>query len=130
MRKRSRSRHALQISRKQMGVARLLRPRLTWQHCHQRRRALHQSLQRGLHIRQLFETMHTLGAPAWADDTDLGSADGRRRAHDSVDAHLGAWTADRQADEVAELLTGAGVPAATVIPGRDVVANPPPSANV
>jgi crotonobetainyl-CoA:carnitine CoA-transferase CaiB-like acyl-CoA transferase len=65
-----------------------------------------------------------LGAPAWADDADLRSADGRRRAHDRIDVELATWTADRQPDDVAELLTAAGVPAATVIPGRDVVANP------
>src|SRR5207302_2331359 len=40
-----------------------------------------------------------LGAPAWARDSALSSADGRRNAHDAIDAELVAWTADRVADE-------------------------------
>jgi crotonobetainyl-CoA:carnitine CoA-transferase CaiB-like acyl-CoA transferase len=64
-----------------------------------------------------------LGDPPWARDSRLASADGRRRAHDGVDAELAAWTAARDADEVAETLVAAGVPAATVIPPREVARN-------
>jgi len=65
-----------------------------------------------------------LGDPPWAQDPGLASADGRRRAHDAIDAELETWTAGRDADEVAELLASAGVPAATVIPPREVSRNP------
>lgn len=65
-----------------------------------------------------------LGDPAWARDPALGTADGRRGAHDTIDKELSAWAHDRDADELAELLAAAGVPAAVVIASRDVVANP------
>jgi len=65
-----------------------------------------------------------LDEPEWSSHADLESAQGRLRAHDGIDTELAKWTSDREADDVAELLTGAGVPAATVIAGRDVVANP------
>jgi crotonobetainyl-CoA:carnitine CoA-transferase CaiB-like acyl-CoA transferase len=65
-----------------------------------------------------------LGGPAWADDPRLGTAEGRRVAHDLIDDELRAWTKDRDAEELADLLARAGVPAGVVIPSRDVVHNP------
>jgi crotonobetainyl-CoA:carnitine CoA-transferase CaiB-like acyl-CoA transferase len=65
-----------------------------------------------------------LGEPAWAGDEALVTADGRRAAHDRIDRELARWTATREADEVAEVLVGGGVPAGVVIPSRDVVDNP------
>jgi crotonobetainyl-CoA:carnitine CoA-transferase CaiB-like acyl-CoA transferase len=65
-----------------------------------------------------------LGEPAWADDPRLRTADGRRAAHDLIDDELRWWTKDRDADEIAELLARAGVPAGVVIPAREVVDNP------
>jgi crotonobetainyl-CoA:carnitine CoA-transferase CaiB-like acyl-CoA transferase len=65
-----------------------------------------------------------LGDPEWARDGALASAEGRRSSHDLVDERLTAWTVDRDADEVAEQLAAAGVPAGAVIPARDVVRNP------
>ena len=65
-----------------------------------------------------------LGAPTWADDARLATASGRRAAHDDIDERLSEWCAGRDADEVAECLVAAGVPAATVIASRDVVRNP------
>ena len=62
--------------------------------------------------------------PAWAGDRSLSSAEGRRAAHDRLDAGLTAWTTTRDADEVADSLAAAGVPAAVVIPAREVVHNP------
>jgi crotonobetainyl-CoA:carnitine CoA-transferase CaiB-like acyl-CoA transferase len=65
-----------------------------------------------------------LDDPEWARDPKLASAEGRRSAHDDIDQRLAGWTADRRPNEIADLLVGAGVPAATVIAGRDVVDNP------
>jgi crotonobetainyl-CoA:carnitine CoA-transferase CaiB-like acyl-CoA transferase len=65
-----------------------------------------------------------LGEPAWAIDPRLRTADGRREAQDLIDDELRSWTKDRDADELAELLAGAGVPAGVVIPAREVVDNP------
>ena len=65
-----------------------------------------------------------LGDPAWADDPRLRTAGGRRAAHDLIDDELRSWTKDRDADELAELLARAGVPAGVVIPAREVVDNP------
>jgi crotonobetainyl-CoA:carnitine CoA-transferase CaiB-like acyl-CoA transferase len=65
-----------------------------------------------------------LGEPAWADDPRLRTAGGRRAAHDLIDDELRSWTKDRDAVELAELLTRAGVPAGVVIPAREVVDNP------
>ncbi len=52
------------ISRKQMRITRFLRSRLPRQQGHQRRLALHQMLQRGVHHAQIFERMHALCAAA------------------------------------------------------------------
>jgi len=65
-----------------------------------------------------------LGDPEWSRDRALESVDGRRAAHDRIDEELRAWTAGRDADDAAELLAAAGVPAAVVIPSRDAVHNP------
>jgi crotonobetainyl-CoA:carnitine CoA-transferase CaiB-like acyl-CoA transferase len=65
-----------------------------------------------------------LGEPGWATDPALDTHDGRVAAHDAVDAELARWCAVRDADEIAELLSGAGVPAEVVIPARDIARNP------
>ena len=65
-----------------------------------------------------------LGDPEWAAGADLASADGRRAAHDVIDDALAAWCGTRQAEEAAELLAAAGVPAEVVIAARDMVDNP------
>jgi len=64
-----------------------------------------------------------LGRPAWADDPRLQTADGRREAHDLIDDELRAWTKGRDAEELADLLARAAVPAGAVIPAREVVGN-------
>jgi crotonobetainyl-CoA:carnitine CoA-transferase CaiB-like acyl-CoA transferase len=73
---------------------------------------------------QWYALRMVLGGPAWADDPRLGTAEGRRVAHDLIDDELRAWTKDRDAEELADLLARAGVPAGVVIPSRDVVHNP------
>src|SRR3984885_581954 len=55
------SRH---VSGQQMRIARLLDSRLPRQNFHQRRLALHQLLQGGLHVVERFEMVHALRAPA------------------------------------------------------------------
>jgi crotonobetainyl-CoA:carnitine CoA-transferase CaiB-like acyl-CoA transferase len=55
-----------------------------------------------------------MGSPAWALDPDLGTAAGRRAAHASIDEHLGAWFATRDADAAVTSLWDAGVPVALV----------------
>jgi crotonobetainyl-CoA:carnitine CoA-transferase CaiB-like acyl-CoA transferase len=67
---------------------------------------------------------NVLGDPAWAASTGLDTPEGRRAAHDAIDAQLRAWTADASADELADVFCAAGVPAAAVIASRDVVHNP------
>jgi crotonobetainyl-CoA:carnitine CoA-transferase CaiB-like acyl-CoA transferase len=47
-----------------------------------------------------------------------------RSAHDDLDDALSTWCHDRDADDVAEQLIAAGVPAGVVIAPRDVVHNP------
>ena len=56
-----------------------------------------------------------LGHPAWAADTELCTAAGRRARHDGIDEHLAAWCAQRTSDEIVESLWGAGVPVAKVL---------------
>ncbi len=56
-----------------------------------------------------------LGHPAWAEDPELSTAEGRRARHDDIDEHLGAWCATRTPDEIVESLWGAGVPVAKVL---------------
>lgn len=55
---------------------------------------------------------------AWSTES------GRRADHDRIDALLAGWTAQQDADQLAERLVAAGVPAAAVISGRDVARNP------
>lgn len=62
-----------------------------------------------------------LGRP---DEPHLTTKAGRRAAHDELDERLAGWFAEQDADAAVELLVAAGVPAATVIPSREVVDNP------
>ena len=56
-----------------------------------------------------------LGKPAWSQDPEFGSAAARRKRHDEIDECIGAWTRERAAREVAELLLGQGIPAAELL---------------
>jgi crotonobetainyl-CoA:carnitine CoA-transferase CaiB-like acyl-CoA transferase len=58
---------------------------------------------------------HALGEPGWAGDAALDTTAGRRRAHDRIDEHLGAWCRQRSADEIVATLWPAGVPVAKVM---------------
>jgi len=65
-----------------------------------------------------------LGDPVLADDPRFADAGGRRGAHDELDARISAWSRTLDAEDAAERLCAAGVPAAVVIQARDLVANP------
>ncbi|MFG2754999.1 CaiB/BaiF CoA transferase family protein [Streptomyces wuyuanensis] len=65
-----------------------------------------------------------LGAPEWASRPEFATADGRRRARRVLDGLVASATAPRQADDLAERLTAAGVPAAAVSDARQVLADP------
>jgi crotonobetainyl-CoA:carnitine CoA-transferase CaiB-like acyl-CoA transferase len=65
-----------------------------------------------------------LGQPEWAADPTLRNAAGRHAAHDRIDAELARWCSERDALELAEQLTRAGIPAAYVTDAREIVHNP------
>lgn len=65
-----------------------------------------------------------VGEPDWMRDDDLATAAGRHARHDRIDKELAAWMVGRRATEVTALLVEAGVPAAVVIPPREVIENP------
>ncbi|MGE2720561.1 CoA transferase [Mycolicibacterium celeriflavum] len=63
---------------------------------------------------QWVSLVDALGRPAWATD-EMATAGGRRRHHDAIDEHLGAWCAARTGDQIVETLWAAGVPVAKVM---------------
>lgn len=65
-----------------------------------------------------------MGWPPWAQDAELDCDEGRRRAHDSIDARIEAWTRPHDQDGVVEALISNGVPAAAVASAPDIRANP------
>ncbi len=56
-----------------------------------------------------------LGKPGWSQDPDFGTAAGRRKRHDEIDEGIAAWTRERAAREVAELLLEREIPAAELL---------------
>jgi crotonobetainyl-CoA:carnitine CoA-transferase CaiB-like acyl-CoA transferase len=62
-----------------------------------------------LHLRD------ALGAPGWAMDPALLTADGRRAHHDLIDKHLADWCAQRSSDDIVATLWPAGVPVGKVM---------------
>jgi len=65
-----------------------------------------------------------LGDPDWARDPGLSDHEGRRAAHDRIDAELRPFLAARQRDAAIALLVAAGVPAAPVFDPRNTHAHP------
>jgi crotonobetainyl-CoA:carnitine CoA-transferase CaiB-like acyl-CoA transferase len=65
-----------------------------------------------------------IGSPAWAADPALARADARHAAHDAIDAQLGAWTRERNKNEVAATLQRHGVPCGPVLTGADQLEDP------
>lgn len=64
-----------------------------------------------------------LGEPPWATAAELGCRAGRLAHRHDIDQRLGEWTARYPAEDVAERLIGAGVPAAVVVTPADVAGN-------
>ena len=65
-----------------------------------------------------------LGRPAWADDACLDGRDGRRAAHDRIDAALRDWAAEQALEDAVARLIEAGVPAAPVFDPRQTSRHP------
>lgn len=65
-----------------------------------------------------------LGDPDWAADPALDTVEGRRAAHDDIDAGLSSWTASRSDREVMETLQSFGVPAGMMNYASDEPADP------
>ncbi|MEV5176645.1 CoA transferase [Streptomyces flaveolus] len=68
--------------------------------------------------------VRVLGNPAWAANTRYATAGGRRAARKEIDECVAAATTTREASELAEALTGEGVPAAAVSDAAHVLADP------
>jgi crotonobetainyl-CoA:carnitine CoA-transferase CaiB-like acyl-CoA transferase len=62
--------------------------------------------------------------PQWDALCALAGLTLDRAAHDEIDDALSTWTSAQDADELAENLIAAGIPAGVVIAPRDVVHNP------
>jgi crotonobetainyl-CoA:carnitine CoA-transferase CaiB-like acyl-CoA transferase len=65
-----------------------------------------------------------MGDPEWAAEPALASAAGRAAAHDLIDRHLSAWTAERADKEVMAVLQSHGVPAGYMLYMSDQPADP------
>lgn len=61
---------------------------------------------------------------AWSGDPTLSTMAARRAAHDLIDDRLAEFTRTHDAAELAEALVAVGVPAAVVIPSREIIDNP------
>jgi crotonobetainyl-CoA:carnitine CoA-transferase CaiB-like acyl-CoA transferase len=65
-----------------------------------------------------------LVAPEWADDPQLATVEGRRSAHDMIDARLEKWLARFGRDSAVDQLIEAGVPAHAVVNAHYAWRNP------
>jgi crotonobetainyl-CoA:carnitine CoA-transferase CaiB-like acyl-CoA transferase len=66
-----------------------------------------------------------LGSPAWAMDPALDTREGRRQAHDAIDAELRAFFQGRDRDGLVAELRARGIPASPVVNASRVLrANP------
>ena len=65
-----------------------------------------------------------LGNPKWALEPELKTLATRLERHDEIDAHLSAWTRDRDPRAVMSTLLAAGVPAGVVQRSSDLLHDP------
>jgi benzylsuccinate CoA-transferase BbsF subunit len=65
-----------------------------------------------------------MGAPAWAQDARYDSAQGRWQHRHELDRQLAAWSAPRDAKELAGVLQAHGVCAGAVLTAADLVDDP------
>ncbi|GGN62084.1 hypothetical protein GCM10011579_028900 [Streptomyces albiflavescens] len=68
--------------------------------------------------------VRVLGNPAWAARPEFATVQGRRGARRELDGLIAEVTATRRADELADELTSAGVPAAKVSDAHEVLLDP------
>ena len=65
-----------------------------------------------------------LGSPEWAQRPELETVEGRRAAHDEIDAHLGEWTRAQTKLAVTATLQMFGIPAAPMMTGSEQATDP------
>ena len=65
-----------------------------------------------------------VGGPKLADDARYGTTRGRMEHQDHLDELIGAWTADKNANEICRQLQEAGIPSSPVMGGPDLLADP------
>ena len=65
-----------------------------------------------------------MGSPAWAQDSNLGSMEGRLENHDAIDQHISEWTKDQEPKELMQSLLSYGVPAGVVQRSSDLESDP------
>ncbi|HLI53001.1 MAG TPA: CoA transferase [Acidimicrobiales bacterium] len=67
---------------------------------------------------------NAIGDPEWARDPSLSTVEGRRAAHDQIDAGISAWTSARTDRQVMEALQSWGVPAGYMAYASDQPGDP------
>ena len=65
-----------------------------------------------------------IGRPDWAQDASLATPAGRNERADEIEAALAGWAHTRPAQDAADVLQAAGVPAAPVIPSDGLTDEP------
>jgi len=65
-----------------------------------------------------------MGNPEWADDAALDTLEGRRAAHDTIDAQIAEWTASQSPMTVTGALQMFAVPAAPMFTATDQICDP------
>lgn len=65
-----------------------------------------------------------LGAPAWAQNPDFATADGRRAAEDQIEEHIADFISSRDRDELFHALQAAGVTAGPVLHAGEAAEDP------
>lgn len=65
-----------------------------------------------------------IGRPDWAQDAGLATPAGRNERADEIEAALAGWAHTRPAQDAADVLQAAGVPAAPVIPSDGLTDEP------
>lgn len=65
-----------------------------------------------------------MGHPEWADDPRFATVLARRKHHDELDDLITAWTSQRDHYDVFHLLQAAGVKAAPVLDGKEILFDP------
>jgi crotonobetainyl-CoA:carnitine CoA-transferase CaiB-like acyl-CoA transferase len=65
-----------------------------------------------------------LGNPAWAEDEKFSSPAARKKHQKIIDGHIGRWTSEQTAENVADHLQQAGIAAGVVQNAKDLASDP------